>query len=155
MITSKDLLSDVQAYCEASNPIGSCANIAAAIMSGVPGLNWVGFYFDDGTKLRLGPFQGKPACTEIAYVRGVCGAAYTQKKTLVVNDVESFPDHIVCDSASRAEVVVPLFRNNEIIGLLDIDSPIKNRFSAEDVKVFEQIGEIISASIVIRRDWFS
>lgn len=155
MITSKDILSDVQAYCEESNPIGSCANIAAAIMASVPQLNWVGFYFDDGNKLRLGPFQGKPACTEIAYSRGVCGAAFSQKKTLLVNDVERFPDHIVCDSASRSEIVVPLFKDNEVVGVLDIDSPIINRFNDDDMKLFDRIGVLISKNIDIRKTWFT
>lgn len=156
MISSKDLLSDVRAYCEASNPIGSFANIAAAIMSAVPDLNWVGFYFDDGTRLRLGPFQGRPACTEIAYTRGVCGAAYSQKKTMVVNDVHSFPDHIACDSASQAETVVPLLGDNgDVIGVLDVDSPIKGRFNEEDVRLFEAIGALISQNLEFRKNWFS
>lgn len=150
MISSKDLLSDVKAYCEEVNPIGSCANVAAAIMQTVPELNWVGFYFDDGTKLRLGPFQGKPACTEIAYSRGVCGAAFSQKKRHLVNDVHSFPDHIVCDSASRAEIVVPLFWHNEVVGVLDIDSPVKDRFSEEDGTLFEAIGALISQHLDLR-----
>lgn len=153
--SSKDLLSDVQAYCEATNPIGSCANIAAAIMGGVPDLNWVGFYFDDGKKLRLGPFQGKPACTEIAYARGVCGQAFSQKKTLLVNDVENHPDHIVCDSASRAEVVVPIVKDGTVIGVLDIDSPTKGRFSEDDVKLFDAVGVLLSRSIDFHKTWFS
>ncbi|MCC6138439.1 MAG: GAF domain-containing protein [Bdellovibrionaceae bacterium] len=155
MISSKDLLSDVQAYCETTNPIGSCANIAAAIMSAIPDLNWVGFYFDDGKKLRLGPFQGKPACTEIAYGRGVCGQAYSQNKTMLVNDVENHPDHIVCDSASRAEVVVPLLKEGQVIGVLDIDSPLKDRFSEEDVKLFDAVGVLISRNIDVRKMWFT
>ncbi len=154
MISAKDLLSDIGAYCEKSNPIGSCANISAAIMNAVPDLNWVGFYFDDGSKLRLGPFQGKPACTEIAYHRGVCGAAFSQKKTQLVNDVHSFPDHIVCDSASRAEIVVPIYGHNGVIGVLDIDSPTENRFKAEDLKLFEAIGELLSQNLDLNINWF-
>lgn len=155
MIISKDLLSDVTAYSEKTNPIGSCANIAAVIMNAVPDLNWVGFYFDDGKKLRLGPFQGKPACTEIAYGRGVCGAAFSQKKAILVNDVESYPDHIVCDSASRSEIVIPILQNHIALGVLDIDSPIKNRFSETDMKLFAEIGVIISSSLSFHQNWFA
>lgn len=153
MISSKDLLSDVKAYCEEVNPVGSCANVSAAIMHAVPDLNWVGFYFDDGKMLRLGPFQGKPACTEIAYERGVCGAAFSQRKTLMVNDVHSFPDHIVCDSASRAEIVVPLYWQNTVVGVLDIDSPVKDRFSEDDRKLFENMGALISQHLDLRKIW--
>lgn len=155
MISSKDLLSDVNAYCESTNAIGSLANIAAVIFNTVPDLNWVGFYFDDGSKLRLGPFQGKPACTEIGYRRGVCGAAFSQNKTMLVNDVHNYPDHIVCDSASRSEIVVPLINDNSVVGVLDIDSPTKDRFSEDDVKLFEAIGVLISKNIRAQKSWFT
>lgn len=154
MIRSQDLISDVQAYCEKSNPIGSFANIAAAIIATVPDLNWVGFYIDDGRQLRLGPFQGKPACTVIDYGRGVCGEAFSKNKTMWVNDVENHPGHIVCDSASRSEVVVPLLKDNRVWGVLDIDSPIKNRFSETDVKLFAAIGELISNHLEVSPGWF-
>ena len=154
MKASQDLLSDIQAYCDSTNIVGSLANISAAIYLSVPQLNWVGFYIDDGEQLRLGPFQGSPACTHIAYHRGVCGAAFSQKKTLCVNDVQTFPDHIVCDTASRSEVVVPLFTGGVGWGVLDIDSPVIHRFSASDVHLFDQIGEIISQRLHYSKNLF-
>lgn len=136
--------------------MGSLANISAAIFSSLPHLNWVGFYLDDGHQLRLGPFQGKPACTHIAYNRGVCGAAFSQKKIMVVNDVGNFPDHIVCDAASQAEVVVPLLYNDVVWGVLDIDSPLKERFSVADVELMQQIGQLLSRQLALPPSlWFS
>jgi L-methionine (R)-S-oxide reductase len=155
MKIAKDLLTDVEAYCEASNPLGSLANISAAIMATVTDLNWVGFYIDDGSKLRLAPFQGKPACTEIAYTRGVCGAAYSQQRAMMVNDVDAFPDHIVCDASSRSEIVIPLFNDEQCVGVLDIDSPTKNRFKDEDLELFESLGVIISRHLTLNNKWFN
>ncbi len=104
------------------------SNTGGFIMSEYPKINWVGFYLLEGDKLYLGPFQGKPACTEIAIGRGVCGAAVLKKQVMVVDDVHEFTDHIACDATSRSEMVIPLYRNNEIIGVFDIDSPELARF---------------------------
>lgn len=155
MLPSLDLLSDIQAYCDATNPVGSLANVSAAIYNALPQLNWVGFYISDGQQLRLGPFQGRPACTHIAYHRGVCGAAFTQKKTMCVNDIHTFKDHIVCDAASRSEVVVPLFKDGVVWGVLDVDSPQLDRFSQDDVKFFEQISHVISVKLQPPTTWFT
>jgi L-methionine (R)-S-oxide reductase len=112
--------------------IANAANLAALAYHALPDVNWAGFYFFDGRELVLGPFQGKPACVRIALDRGVCGAAASQRQTQVVPDVFAFPGHIACDAASRSEVVVPLVRNGELIGVWDVDSPEPGRFDEDD-----------------------
>jgi len=140
---SQDLLTDLPAYCEPHNVTGSLANVSALLMSGLARVNWVGFYLYDGERLRLGPFQGKPACAEIALGKGVCGAAAERRQTVRVDDVDAFPGHIACDSASRSEVVVPIVQKGRLVGVLDVDSPEKNRFTAADEKFFEKVVEIL------------
>jgi L-methionine (R)-S-oxide reductase len=118
------------------------ANAAACLKQHLPEINWAGFYLMKDGELVLGPFQGLPACTRIAVGKGVCGTAVKEKKTMLVDDVDAFPGHIACDSASRSEVVIPLFKDesrSEIIGVLDIDSPKLARFTGEDLKGLEQI----------------
>lgn len=116
-----------------TDPIANAANTSALIFQMVPDLNWAGFYFlQTQDELVLGPFQGKPACVRIAVGRGVCGTAVAQRKSMLVDDVNNFSDHIACDSASRSELVVPLFRNGEIFGVLDLDSSSLARFDADD-----------------------
>jgi L-methionine (R)-S-oxide reductase len=110
----------------------NAANLSALVYHALPGLNWVGFYFHDGKELVVGPFQGKPACVRIALGRGVCGTAAATRETQVVPDVEAFPGHIPCDSASRSELVVPLYRGDTLIGVFDLDSPELARFDADD-----------------------
>ncbi|OZI15821.1 diguanylate cyclase [Bordetella genomosp. 7] len=112
--------------------IANAANLAALAYHALPDVNWAGFYFFDGRELVLGPFQGKPACVRIALDRGVCGAAASQRQTQLVPDVFAFPGHIACDAASRSEVVVPLVRNGELIGVWDVDSPEPGRFDEDD-----------------------
>lgn len=125
--------------------IANAANTAALIFTTLPDLNWAGFYFLRGDTLVLGPFQGKPACVRIAMGRGVCGAAAQRRETLRVDDVNAFPDHIACDSASRSELVVPLIRNGTVIGVLDLDSPIPGRFDSVDQAGLERIATIFVA----------
>lgn len=108
------------------------ANFSAFVFDRLPNLNWAGFYLDDGASLRLGPFVGKPACTEIRYDRGVCGAAFSRREALLVPDVHHFPGHIACDSASRSEMVLPLLFRGEAWGVFDLDSPLLSRFTEED-----------------------
>ncbi|QKY71658.1 GAF domain-containing protein [Lentibacillus sp. CBA3610] len=108
------------------------SNASALLNQFLNEVNWVGFYLWKDDELVLGPFQGLPACIRIAYGKGVCGTAIKENKTTRVPDVFEFPGHIACDSASRSEIVVPLTVNNEIYGVLDIDSPIKNRFDETD-----------------------
>ena len=126
--------------------IANAANLASLIFTSLPDLNWAGFYFLKGDTLVLGPFQGKPACVRIAMGRGVCGAAAQQRKTLRVEDVNAFPDHIACDSASRSELVVPLIAGDRVLGVLDLDSPNLSRFSPTDQAGVERLAAIFLAA---------
>lgn len=112
--------------------IANAANLAALIFGGLDDLNWSGFYFLKGRELVLGPFQGKPACVRIELGKGVCGTAAERRQTVIVKDVEEFPGHIACDAASRSEIVVPLVKNGELIGVLDLDAPVVARFDDAD-----------------------
>jgi len=112
--------------------IANLANASAAIWQAMENINWAGFYLMENGKLVLGPFQGKPACIEIPVGRGVCGTAVAEEKTQLVYDVHQFPGHIACDSASNSEIVVPLFKDGRVWGVLDIDSPLTGRFTQED-----------------------
>lgn len=123
--------------------ITDLSNSSAFLMDVFPNINWVGFYLMEDGKLLLGPFQGKPACTEITLNRGVCGHAATTQKTVVVPDVHAFPGHITCDPRSRSEVVVPLMKNGQLIGVLDVDSATPNRFTENDALFFEKIVTIL------------
>ena len=117
----------------------NAANLSALVYHALPELNWVGFYFFDGRELVVGPFQGKPACVRIALGRGVCGTAAVTRETQRVPDVEAFPGHIPCDSASRSELVVPLFRGEHLVGVFDLDSPTLDRFDREDQRGLETL----------------
>jgi len=130
-----------------TDPIANAANAAAAIYHAVPALNWAGFYFLQGDELVLGPFQGRPACVRIPLGRGVCGAAAIQRQTILVPDVEAFPGHIACDTASRSELVVPLFRGKAMLGVLDLDSPLPARFQEVDRIGCEMLARVIERYI--------
>lgn len=120
--------------------IANAANLSALVYHALPQLNWVGFYFFDGTELVVGPFQGLPACVRIPLDKGVCGAAARTRTTQRVADVHAFEGHIACDSASRSELVVPLHRDDgALIGVFDIDSPVTDRFDADDQAGLEAI----------------
>ena len=127
--------------------IANAANLSALVYHALPELNWVGFYFHDGHELVVGPFQGRPACVRIALGRGVCGTAAVTRQTQVVPDVEAFPGHIPCDSASRSELVVPLLRGDELIGVFDLDSPVLDRFADEDRRGLEKLAAIFVESL--------
>ncbi len=128
-----------------TDPVANMANCAALIFHSVPKLNWAGFYLLKGGELVLGPFQGQIACVRIAFGRGVVGAART---TIRVGDVNEFPGHIACDTASKSEIVVPLTSDDShLLGVLDIDSPELNRFDADDEEGFRAIGKIIAAKL--------
>lgn len=114
------------------------SNASALLYDALPDLNWAGFYLMRGGRLVLGPFQGKTACIHIALGRGVCGTAVAQDRTQRVPDVHRFPGHIACDSASNSEIVIPLRQNGQVIGVLDIDSPLPDRFSGADQQGLEQ-----------------
>ncbi|GAC1389039.1 MAG: GAF domain-containing protein [Vulcanimicrobiaceae bacterium] len=121
------------------NFIANAANLAAFLYQELPEINWAGFYFLEDAGLVLGPFCGKPASARLAPGRGVCGAAVREQKTITVDDVQAFEDHIVCDSASRSEIVVPLFKADMLFGVLDLDSPAHGRFSPQDKDGLERI----------------
>ncbi|MBO9684811.1 MAG: GAF domain-containing protein [Flavisolibacter sp.] len=123
--------------------IANLANVAAALKEQFNWL-WVGFYLVKKDELVLGPFQGPVACTRIKKGKGVCGSSWAQQKTLIVPDVEKFPGHIACSSASRSEIVVPVFHGNEVAGVLDVDSKELNAFDTTDQTYLEQIGSLIS-----------
>jgi len=122
--------------------IANAANLAALVYHALPDLNWVGFYLHDGKELVVGPFQGLPACVRIPLHKGVCGAAATQRQTQRIDDVDAFPGHIACDSASRSELVVPLVKHDQLIGVFDIDSPVLARFDADDQAGLEAIAQV-------------
>jgi GAF domain-containing protein len=123
--------------------IANAANTTALLFTTLPDLNWAGFYvLRSPDQLVLGPFQGNPACVRIAVGRGVCGAAVEQRRSMLVEDVHAFPDHIACDAASRSELVVPLVRGERILGVIDLDSPLPARFDREDQRGIEAIAQI-------------
>jgi GAF domain-containing protein len=128
------------------NGIANAANLSALIYQSLPALNWAGFYFFDGRELVLGPFQGKVACVRIPLGRGVCGTAAATRSTQRIADVHTFPGHIACDAASNAEIVVPLLEGDALLGVLDVDSPHKDRFDAEDQAGLEELAAIWVAS---------
>lgn len=121
-----------------TNQIANLSNASALLNQFFDRVNWVGFYLSEGNELVLGPFQGLPACVRIPYGKGVCGTSASEKKTLRVEDVHQFPGHIACDAASQSEIVVPMIKNGEVIGVLDIDSPEKNRFDEIDQENLEE-----------------
>ncbi len=124
--------------------IANCANAASVLYHSLDNVNWAGFYLFNGhDELVLGPFHGKPACIRIAMGRGVCGTAAAECRTVVVPDVEAFPGHISCDAASRSEVVVPMIRAGMLIGVLDVDSPVADRFSPDDVALLERVVAVL------------
>ena len=126
--------------------LSNAANLSALIFNALPDLNWAGFYVLDGEMLRLGPFQGKPACTEIPLGKGVCGTAAATRKTQLVPDVHQFAGHIACDSASKSEIVVPIIAGGHVWGVLDIDSPVLARFDKADRSGLEDLVKIFVES---------
>ncbi len=126
------------------------SNASAVLYQSLPDVNWAGFYLMIGGRLVLGPFQGNPACIHIAIGKGVCGTAVEEKRILRVEDVHQFPGHIACDSASRSEIVIPLEKEGEIFGVLDIDSPVLNRFLEEDEAGLKEIAGLIQEMAVFR-----
>jgi len=130
-----------------TDAIANAANAAAAIYHALPQLNWAGFYFLRDDELVVGPFQGLPACVRIPLGKGVCGSAAAQRRSVMVPDVEAFPGHIACDSASRSELVVPLFAGETLLGVLDLDSPVLARFDKADQAGCELLAQVIGRHI--------
>lgn len=129
--------------------IACAANTAALIFWSLPELNWAGFYLVESSTgdLVLGPFQGKPACVRIAIGKGVCGTAAARRETIVVRDVHAFPGHIACDSASNSEAVVPIVAGERLVGVLDLDSPVRGRFDEIDAKGLETLVRVFVAAV--------
>jgi len=143
----EDLAGQARALLEGErDATANAANVSALIFHTLPELNWAGFYWMKGGELVLGPFQGRPACARIALGKGVCGTAAQQKRTVVVPDVHAFPGHIACDSASNSEVVVPVMKGGQVIGVLDVDSPKLSRFGDAEAKVLEEVARIFVES---------
>ncbi len=142
----KELLSLIDGE---SNLVANLSNLSSWLYHTIPDLNWAGFYLwqEQDQELVLGPFQGMPACIRIKPTRGVCGKAYSTGATLKVDDVEAFPGHIACDSASKSELVIPLVKNGKVFGVLDLDSPKLGRFSDTDVENLTSILKKISSQI--------
>lgn len=146
---------DYTALCEAldaltggvPHPVANLANASALLWQTLPDLNWAGFYLAEGETLVLGPFQGKPACIEIAPGRGVCGTAFSRAETVVVPDVHRFPGHIACDGASNAEIVIPLCREGTPWGVLDLDSPVFDRFTEADREGLERFAAVLEKNV--------
>jgi GAF domain-containing protein len=144
----RDLASALAGLVEGEpDPVANMANAAALIWETLPDVNWVGFYRNVGGELVLGPFQGRPACIRIAFGEGVCGTAAASRNVQRVDDVHAFPGHIACDAASVSELVVPIVRGGELVAVLDLDSPAKARFDAEDeagcVKLAQVLGKVL------------
>jgi GAF domain-containing protein len=127
--------------------IANAANFSSLLYHSLPDLNWTGFYLLKEGELVLGPFQGKPACVRIAMGKGVCGAAAEQRQTILVDNVHEFPGHIACDSESNSEIVVPLIKDQQLIGVLDLDSPLFGRFDDEDARGLNDLVSLFMATI--------
>jgi L-methionine (R)-S-oxide reductase len=162
VVTLNKGLSKTAAYLEANgqlaslfagerNGLANAANMCALLYEALPKINWVGFYFLQDGELVLGPFQGKVACVRIALGRGVCGTAAKRRETLIVPDVAEFPGHIACDAASRSEIVVPLIQQDQLLGVLDVDSPELARFDAEDRIGLETAANLFLKSSELRK----
>ena len=144
MTDYKQICEELRALTEGvPHRIANLANASALLFERLEGINWAGFYLLTGDRLVLGPFQGRPACIEIAVGKGVCGSAVAQNRTLVVPDVHAFPGHIACDAASRSEIVVPLTVKGRVVGVLDIDSPHLARFDEHDRAGLEAFAAIL------------
>ena len=130
------------------NLLSNLSNLAAALKQSFDKISWVGFYLFDGEKLYLGPFQGHVACTEIELGKGVCGTSAEKRESIIVPDVDKFPGHIVCDTGSRSEIVIPVIKNDELFGVLDIDSYKYDSFNETDRKYLEEICTFLSKEIL-------
>lgn len=143
------LTRQLEALVEGCPPVSAMANAASLLWEALPDINWAGFYLLKESTLHLGPFHGKTACVMIPMGRGVCGTAASQRKLQLVPDVELFPGHIACDSASRSEIVIPLLFNGRLLGVLDIDAPILARFDQADAEGLRGVVQILMERV----DW--
>ena len=144
----KNLIQQAQGlFFEEKDLIANSANLSSLLFNSLTEVNWAGFYFYKNSELVLGPFQGLPACIRIEIGRGVCGTAAKTRKTQLVNDVHVFDGHIACDATTRSEIVVPLIKDGELLGVLDIDSPIIARFDDEDKDGLEKLAKLLIESL--------
>ena len=125
------------------NFLANASNFTSLLWQSLPELNWVGFYMLDGSELLLGPFQGKPACIRILLGKGVCGSSAENRLPIIVPDIHEFPGHIACDSDSKSELVIPMIKQNTLFGVLDLDSPVINRFSITDQQHLEEMLDLL------------
>ena len=139
----KTLSKQLQSIIDKDLPLISNLSNASSVLNQLPNINWCGFYLVSGNRLVLGPFQGDVACTVIPFDKGVCGYAYRTKKTIIVDDVNKFEGHIACSTQSKSEIVTPIIKNNEVKAVIDIDSPIHNRFTKEDQELLEETADIL------------
>ena len=139
------MINKIKAIIEKDLPLVTNLANVAAILNEMEDINWCGFYLTKDNYLYLGPFQGEVACTTIPFEKGVCGKAATEKKSVIVNDVLKFPGHIACSAKSRSEIVVPIIKDNKVVGVIDIDSPSYNRFTEKDKQLLEEVASMIAS----------
>lgn len=140
----KLLLAQLEALIDGeTSATANLANASALLNQYLDDINWVGFYLADGDELVLGPFQGMPACVRIPFGKGVCGTSAQSQRTLRIDDVHSFPGHIACDAASNSEIVIPLIKEDRVLGVLDIDSPLHKRFNDDDQALLESFCRVL------------
>ena len=139
-----EMFDQIKGVIDPSLPLMSNLSNISSILYGLDDVNWAGFYLSNQEYLYLGPFQGEVACTKIPFNKGVCGAAFTKKITIIVDNVNEFKGHIACSSKSKSEIVTPIIKDNIVVGVIDIDSPIYSRFSQEEQELLENIAKIIS-----------
>ncbi len=138
------LKSQISAIIDKELPLITNLSNASAVLNQLEDINWCGFYLVDDQRLILGPFQGEVACTIIPYGKGVCGTSFQRKETIVVSNVNEFPGHIACSSISKSEIVTPIIKNEEVVALIDIDSPIYNRFTNIEKSLLEEVAQLLS-----------
>lgn len=151
-MNNHELLKMAEALLDSNVPaITKLANISALFYHNLKDLNWFGFYLNAGDKLILGPFQGKVACEIIPFDKGICGRSYRLKEALLINDVHKEKDHIACDSASNSELVIPIIKDDEVLALIDIDSPKFNRFSKNDLELMIKVADLLVRKVNFRQ----
>lgn len=143
-ISSMNILAkQIKEIIDPTLPLISNLSNVSSLLNKLGNINWCGFYLRDGNRLILGPFQGEVACTIIPLDKGVCGKSTSTKKTIIVDDVNKFPGHIACSTVSKSEIVTPIIKNNEVKAVIDIDSPIYNRFNQDDAILLEEIADLL------------
>ena len=139
------LFSQIEVIVDKDLPLMSNLSNVSALLNKMPNINWCGFYLVKDNYLYLGPFQGEIACTKIPYGKGVCGTSFKEKSTIVVDDVNTFDGHIACSSLSKSEIVTPILKDNKVVGVIDIDSPIYYRFTAKEKEFLERVSTLLSS----------